>query len=358
MTPDEIRQLREIANKAEDTIAEQSYPPMVEGRILHADADVFSYKACNLDESLLSNIEDLKIIINVWRRLAGAEYIYLHLTLGKKAGREEVAQLQQYQGKRTKDPDKAERVRDLREWMSTQCYGLVRGLPNHSLEADDTMCAAMHKSVKYDLNYVLYSPDKDLWMAPGLHINKDTYELEEFPNGYGKCYITINAKGEKKLKGKGTSWFWHQVLMGDQADNVPGLPFLKKKLWVQYAPTKTFLDLDKKIRSGRMSNGKVMTTAQKNQAYATYNKKYSEAKDKKIGPILAHKYLESCTTDAEAYQKCRTAYREWYGKTTAFINWRGIPVVKTYDEMLLEQARLLWIQTKPDEDVEEWMMKL
>ena len=53
-------------------------------------------------------------------------------------------------------------------------------------------------------------------MLPGLHLNWDTYELVEVkPDVFGV---------EHGGKMYGHRWFWTQMLWGDAADNIPGLP--------------------------------------------------------------------------------------------------------------------------------------
>ena len=53
-------------------------------------------------------------------------------------------------------------------------------------------------------------------MLPGLHLNWDTYELAEVkPDVFGV---------EHGGKLYGHKWFWTQMLWGDAADNIPGLP--------------------------------------------------------------------------------------------------------------------------------------
>jgi len=351
--------IMKLAYEGLNTPIVSTAPKMVPGRVLHADADIFSYKACNLEETYAENVSNLKELITAWRVLAGAEFIVLHLTMGRKGGREQIAQVKKYQGNRSKtNEDKSQRVLDLRMWMAEFSNINVRSDPQYEQEADDSMCQAMYRSIQFGQDDVLFSPDKDLWMVPGKHLNKDTFEIEEFPLGYGETGTVLDSNGKKKVVGKGTSWFWHQLLMGDSADNIPGLPFLSKSLVLEYCPNKAMADIQKRVATGRMPNGKVLTAAQKRAAQTKYERMFQEQDAKKIGGVLATRYLQTCKTDKSAYQYVLNAYKSWYRPKAIFFNWEHVRMECTPYEMMLEQARLLWMRRTVNEDVEEWFEEL
>lgn len=350
MNEEDLHQIAQDAEDAENTFAA---PEVVPGRILIMDGDVLSYKACDLDSSYASNVENLKDIIQIWKSLAGAEYIELHVTLGHKGDREEIATVQEYQGKRKKnrDQDKVARVRDLRLWMGDH----VDGKPQHDQEADDSMTQAMYG---YGKRAVLMTPDKDLNVVPGLRIDVNSFAIIEQAEGYGKCTL-LKTPSNTKVVGSGTSFFWHQLLMGDSADDIPGLPLMAKELWMKYCPTKKIAGLQQRVSSGRTAKGTLLSAGARRKTLQMMDNAYKEAVDKTCGPVMAHRYLQSCRTDKEAYRRCLDAYRAHYGDTHHYYTWDNILVTDaTALDMMIEQARLLWMRRVHGEDVAEWFKEI
>lgn len=88
------------------------------------------------------------------------------------------------------------------------------------LEADDELCIYQTQSEE---ETIICSRDKDLRICPGWHYSWKVNGQMEFPpvktDELG--WININ-KG--KVSGYGKLFFYAQMLMGDAADNIPGLP--------------------------------------------------------------------------------------------------------------------------------------
>ncbi|APF88781.1 phosphodiesterase [Ralstonia solanacearum] len=81
-------------------------------------------------------------------------------------------------------------------------------------EADDGIAYCAH------LQHIAISTrDKDMRMLPGLHVNWMTYQLTEVPPG---AWNVIGEDGDQY----GLKWFYLQLLQGDNADNIPGVPKL------------------------------------------------------------------------------------------------------------------------------------
>ena len=76
-----------------------------------------------------------------------------------------------------------------------------------------------------DFQKAIVSADKDLQIACTPSYCMTDYIETRLPQGnrFGQIYETMTAGGKFKVKGKGTSFFWWQMLAGDKADNVQGI---------------------------------------------------------------------------------------------------------------------------------------
>ena len=114
----------------------------------------------------------------------------------------------------------------------------------YSIEADDeilyTATIAPHK-------YILAVDDKDYWTYTGDIYNIRTKLIGEYKyrNEYGGLELTE----KRKLIGRGMSWFYAQMLLGDTADNIPGIKGI--------GDVKTY-NLLKDVTSERVAHGIVM----------------------------------------------------------------------------------------------------
>lgn len=89
----------------------------------------------------------------------------------------------------------------------------------HNMEADDILAIELTKDPK---NNIICSRDKDLKQVPGWHYS---WELGRQPQ-FGPEYVSNPGylKYENgKLTGIGYAFFAAQMLMGDVADNIPGI---------------------------------------------------------------------------------------------------------------------------------------
>ena len=120
-------------------------------------------------------------------------------------------------------------------------------------------------------------------MLPGLHLNWDTYELVEVkPDVFGV---------EHGGKLYGHKWFWTQMLWGDAADNIPGLP-----------------------KHPDFPRG--------------------------VGEVAAGKLLAFAHDDDSAAQAVAQAYKAHWGDEWA--------------DRYVEQASLLWIRRTQQAPIDEW----
>lgn len=272
----------------------------VSGRVLQDDTDFICYACAHPNQSLKYALGKVLDNVEFARRQAGAERVNMHLTMGMKGGRAEMATVQPYQEKRNvkRDPALQARVKDLRNALANLKHPLFTPIVNNIQEADDSL-----RQYQWDMiqehgveSSVIRSGDKDLWFAEGYHIDDQgrLYNVD----GYGKTDYREVGNVKPKLIGRGTSWFWHQLVMGDGADNIPGLPVMKAELLNRYLPTKR-------------SNPK--------------------RKDAACGEAKAVAMLKDVTCEHAAAARVLEAYKLHYG------NHFGV-------EMLVEQAFLLWIR--------------
>lgn len=315
---------------------------MLPDSFAQADADTYAYFCAWPEEnSLDQDINNLKVFIETQRLMSGMETICLHLTLGHK-GREQYALVNEYQcGRSVRDPIKQARVRALRQFMETYNAPHVTHFNNYDQEADDSMCQEQkriiaEKGIEYS---TIMTIDKDLDMCPGQHMHPETFEFKIVPDGYGESWVCRKTTNTK-IKGVGTSFFFHQLLTGDGADDIPGLPLLASKLLNRYKPTKA-VDKATTILSNMRATPKARATAQ-----ATLDNR----KPATLGPVTAALVLEGVTTAREAYKRVLECYLAHYGRGSfTFTDWKGNDHTKTAHDMLVEQANLLWMRRYKDD---------
>lgn len=282
--------------------ASQDSTAPVFGRVLQADADFFCYECAFIDEPFAVNFKNLLQRVEMKRKAARAERVNVFVTLGLKGGRHEMATVKPYQDKRgsTRDPAVSQRVLELRTALGNHRSATITPMVCMFQEADDAICQEQERMIEkfgYQSTVVM-SSDKDLWMVRGLHCDSDTGEFTH-AQGYGATRYKDVGNKEPKLVGLGTSWFWHQMVMGDAADTIPGLPMLAGVLANRYLPLKTH----------NPNRGAV-----------------------KCGEAKAVAMLKDVNSDQEAFNRVFEAYVHHYGNDAK--------------EMFFEQAFLLWMRRK------------
>lgn len=256
--------------------------PVVPGRRVHIDGDMLAYQCGgNDDTDVATSRRILKSKIDLFKDASGAEGVLLHLTASgsTKGDRAAIAYTKPYQGQR-----KGHRPKNwqyLREYMAEGLAGPVKQWFDR--EADDGFGFI---SMNCPLD-VIATRDKDMRMLPGWHLNWDTYDL-----------IKVNAdQFAMEAGGKlyGHKWFWTQMLWGDAADNIPGLP-----------------------KHPDFPRG--------------------------VGEAAASKILAFAHDDDSAAHAVAQAYKAHYGNEWA--------------DRYVEQASLLWIRRTNQAPINEWMAYL
>ena len=320
---------------------EITYPDTVIGRILHIDGDFLAYQVSgDNSKSLDTMIHNHDVLVETLRLLAGAEYTVSHLTSSKgdKGGRYKIAKQKKYQANR-EGREKPEKLAEIKYFMEKE-----RGAINHKdQEADDGLCQALWKSNtegNKDL-CIITSKDKDLRMCTGLHLNWDTGDIIDV-DGYGSIYLDSTGSSSK-IGGYGTSYFWSQMLTGDTADNIQGLPALVPPLLNKYKPTASTTKWESKLIDPKTSNAEKMKCLDR----------LKNRKPSKCGAVLAHSILRDCKSDIEALKVVKQAYK-LYGDHVGFTNYLGEPV--SWQEVFKSEANLLWMRrTKNTWDVNNFI---
>lgn len=320
-------------------------PDVVPGRVLNCDADIVAYNCAGNDDTTREEVVyNIEAEINNKMQQVGADHYILHLTgTGSDKGRRhDVACVRQYQASRVGKP-KPRQLEFARKYMATNLNAVV----HMHQEADDGLAQTQQEYLNRDERHlcVLDSADKDLRMVQGLHICPDTGKIVDV-QGYGECWYDAE---KSKTVGWGTSFFWHQLLMGDTADDIPGLPAFTRSISIRCWPTAPLLEQIRRLEEGTMPSGKECTPKQIEDAHDKVGKIRAEFKMKPCGAGSVAEYLSNCSTDKEAYYAVLRAYTGYYGdEPFEFTDWRGKTYTRTAYQMLLEQAFLLWMRRVPD----------
>ena len=273
---------------------------IIANRVLQHDTDFACYRvAANMDETIEQCVTRVLSIVNARRRQAGAAFVNMHLTVGLKSGRKEMATVEAYQEKRNKksNPELAYRVEQIRATLASKCSDRYKAVVSHLIEADDNLRMYQIKQIEAHgiESSVMDSGDKDLWFTDGWHMN----DAGKFylVDGFGHTEYREVGNVKPKLVGEGTSWFWHQMIMGDGVDNIPGLPKLDNTTLDEYFP----------LKGGKRKAGSGL-----------------------CGEKKAFGMLLGVDNERAAFNIVASAYQAYWKN-----DWR---------EMLVEQAFLLWIR--------------
>lgn len=283
------------------------FPDEVPGRVVHIDADFLAYQCSYEREPGTTSLSEMQgkadVAVRTLRALAGAEKAILHLTPheSNKGNRHAIAIQKEYQGNR-KDKPKPLYLHAMRDYLGSN-FDSMLGITH---EADDGMSSEQYKALadgRENLS-VIATKDKDLNMVPGLHLHWDTGRIIH-ADWFGEVHLRARGSGAKVLDGYGQKFFWAQLLAGDSADNIQGLP--------KYTDPKV---------------GKV----------------------KLCGPVLTASLLEGCSTHRECLELIVQQYKA-YGEHTGFKHWEtGADV--PWQQVLFSEAQLLWMRRVPHDDID------
>lgn len=188
-------------------------PPREGGWPVYVDGDGLAYTqsgpAGTSREQARMNV--ISKIAALRRRFSTSRVEVLLTAPGSHKGhRYAVATVKPYQGQRSSSrrPENWEFLRGL---LETGAFDFPVRVAK-TVEADDLFAYYAHEAGG---EVVIVTQDKDMRMIPAVHCTWDDHLIIDNRRGadvvaYGKQY--------------GTLWFWQQMLMGDAADFIPGLP--------------------------------------------------------------------------------------------------------------------------------------
>tara|TARA_Y100000296_G_scaffold66371_1_gene78383 strand:+ start:8479 stop:9567 length:1089 start_codon:yes stop_codon:yes gene_type:complete len=339
----------------------ESYPKPVQGRVVHIDADFLAYQvsAESKDEldparpdvprkSLEDMFHNASMAAEHTMRLAGGTKYVCHVTPtgSTKGGRPEQAIQQEYQANRKSRDNKPEFLDEVRAYIGRELNGAV----HMSQEADDGLAQALYEADDPKL-VVVASKDKDLRMVPGLHYDFDSNRVIN-AEPYG--YIELDdSKSSKKVVGWGSKFFWAQMLMGDTADNIKGLPVVHGGVCMDLKPTKAY---EKLLHKWVEFPAKSDWTEVHAKEYAKLEAQIEAAKSKHklCGPVITLDILDGIKSDAEAFKLVKDLYTKAHG-INPFVHWRT-GQARTATQVMLSEMQLLWMRRNDNKlDAIEWI---
>jgi hypothetical protein len=194
----------------------------IPGRTLILDGDGPAYRVAATVKRLDTAVRNFQqeILKQLFMTQSSTAIVHFTASGSKKAGRFLVKAVKPYQGQR-KNKDKPALLEPLREAMAHRKNWLpeFEVVLHREREADDGMIIDAYRLKEHG---VIWSDDKDLQLTPYLYFRKELGVLEgNEPHGWLAEKYT--PAGALKIIGRGTMFFWCQMLMGDSADNVGGI---------------------------------------------------------------------------------------------------------------------------------------
>lgn len=328
-----------------------SFPEVVKGRTVHIDADFLAYQVSFEKVDDPKTFDDMKHnaqqAVELIRKLAAAEKVHLHLTPGTsdKGKRYKLALLKEYQATR-EGKEKPRYLHLMREVLSQMFPATLHQL----CEADDGMSSAQYAAIAAGQSNlsIIATKDKDLAMVPGLHLDWDTGRITDAAT-FGSVGLRVRGSGQKVLDGYGQKFFWAQMLTGDTADNISGLPKLTGEWLNKYKPTKETL-----IAQGIANDPNLGGTA----TGARARKKLSDRPAGLCGPVLAVSILDMVSSNSEAFELVKAMYKS-YGEQIGFVHYTGIENI-VWQQAFVSEAQLLWMRREPhnENDVIKWFQEI
>lgn len=290
--------------------------PVVPGRMVLIDADVIAYLGSFGTDDMPLNAALAKTKQR-WNQVLAetqAESCKGYLT-GDNNFRDDIATLQRYKGNRYDEAGK--RIKPQPKWLPEVRQHLIdvyNCTKTPEQEADDAL--GIHAKQRRDDGLlgtqdnpmtIISSVDKDLRINPGCHHNMSDGYMS-WTEGIGHLELDV----KDKVRGSGLMFFYAQMIMGDSADWIKGLPYITEHI----------------------------------------KDKYKLPRKGPAGPKAAYYLLKDCTTEEELELRVWSAYFSYWVEH-GYKHWRtGRVYTAGYDtayKQFIEQGRLLWVRRKEGE---------
>lgn len=332
------------------------YPKAIPGRVAHIDADFMAYQASAETSDELTGVKPRKTVKEMCERterglehlmrLCAAETYLAHITPtgSDKGGRDDQAVTLPYQGNR-KDRERPEFLDAVRHFIGESLPSMV----HLDQEADDGMAQANYKARDDGTGElsVIVSKDKDLRMVPGLHWCFDREVVVCVGDSFGSIWIDTK-KTAKIMKGWGTLFFWAQLLMGDTADNIKGLPAITYgSLWKLGKPPTTLAKLLKRLKA---------ETKRPRIEALEFQIRLESEKLKPVGLVMAADLLAGCMNDKECYDLVRGLFLDLQKSPNFDYIHHQTQQPVTPTQAMFGDMQLLWMRrSKNKRDVLAWI---
>lgn len=240
--------------------------PVVRSRTLLVDGDGLAYYCAGNDDTTAGEARaNLVDKVRAAARIVGAGRVVVLLTLSgsHKGHRYAIARVKPYQGQRANSRRPA-------NWSALRGFMLSVDFPfdvdtTSVAEADDLFGWYTYNSPD---DCVIYTQDKDMRMLPGMHLDWVSHRAYTVPYTKTVCierelmYNIVPTDCIFNEKQYGHKWFWLQMLHGDTADNIPGLP--------KYKDTKDLLKPVGEVTAGKLLAGETDLVSVVSTCYKSY----------------------------------------------------------------------------------------
>lgn len=201
-------------------------------KVLLLDADFLVYQAAATVKTLPTAIKRFYTLVLEHMFLTGCSKCRIYITPSNcaKCNRYFYPTVKVYQDQRQKRQELPLKAPLKQHLLNNPDEYAAQGInvgASDWFEADDLMIIHAHE---LGANGIVCSGDKDLRLTPGPWWDNERGKLDIIPDRYGHLYWDGDAPSNARCKGRGTKFFWAQMLMGDSADNVKGITLFDGKL--------------------------------------------------------------------------------------------------------------------------------